>query len=133
VGLDQSIEKEGLDRESITFPGVQQQLLDTVVACANPAAAIVVVVMSGGPIDISTLRDNERIGAVFWVGYPGQAGGTALTNLLFGKSVPSGRLPHTVYPADFVDKVPLTDMNMRVDSATGNPGRTYRFYTGDAV
>jgi len=95
VGLNQSIEQEGQDRVTISFPGVQQLLIDKVVTCADPTASIIVVIMSGGPVDLSALKSNDRIGAIFWVGYPGQAGGTALTNLLFGKS-PSGKLPHTV-------------------------------------
>lgn len=39
----------------------------------------------------------------------------------------------TWYPESYVDKVPMTNMNMRPDPATGYPGRTYRFYTGDTV
>lgn len=96
IGLNQSIEQEGQDRVSITLPGVQQQLVDQVVSCADATAKIIVAVMSGGPVDITAIRDNSRIGAIFWVGYPGQSGGTALANLIFGKTVPSGKLPHTV-------------------------------------
>jgi len=44
-----------------------------------------------------------------------------------------GRLPVTWYPHDFVAKVPMTNMSMRPDRATGYPGRTYRFYTGKSV
>lgn len=40
-----------------------------------------------------------------------------------------GRLPITWYPKDYI-KVPMTDMRMRADPATGYPGRTYRFYKG---
>lgn len=43
-----------------------------------------------------------------------------------------GRLPVTWYPQEFT-KVPMTDMRMRADPATGYPGRTYKFYTGEAV
>lgn len=44
-----------------------------------------------------------------------------------------GRLPMTWYPQSYVDKVPMTNMNMRADPATGYPGRTYRFYKGETV
>lgn len=44
-----------------------------------------------------------------------------------------GRLPMTWYPQSYVDKVPMTNMNMRADPTTGYPGRTYRFYTGETV
>lgn len=47
--------------------------------------------------------------------------------------VSGGRLPMTWYPQAYVDKVPMTNMNMRPDPATGYPGRTYRFYTGETV
>lgn len=43
-----------------------------------------------------------------------------------------GKLPITWYPKDFI-KVPMTDMKMRPDAASGYPGRTYRFYTGPKV
>ena len=39
----------------------------------------------------------------------------------------------TWYPQSYVDKVPMTNMNMRPDPATGYPGRTYRFYAGETV
>ena len=38
---------------------------------------------------------------------------------------PGGRLPYTIYPADYVNQLPMTDMSFR-----SPPGRTYRFYTG---
>lgn len=41
---------------------------------------------------------------------------------------PAGRLPYTVYPADYVDELPLNLMDMRA-----GPGRTYRFYTGQPI
>ena len=49
---------------------------------------------------------------------------------LTGKYPPAGRLPITQYPADYVNQVPMTDMNLRPGS--GNPGRTYKWYS-DAV
>lgn len=44
-----------------------------------------------------------------------------------------GRLPMTWYPQSYVDKVPMTNMNMRPDKKTGYPGRSYRFYKGETV
>jgi hypothetical protein len=40
-----------------------------------------------------------------------------------------GRLPYTIYPAEYVDQVSMLDMGMRPNASNGNPGRTYRFYT----
>lgn len=39
----------------------------------------------------------------------------------------------TWYPQSYVEKVPMTKMNMRPDASNGYPGRTYRFYTGETV
>jgi hypothetical protein len=47
--------------------------------------------------------------------------------------LPAGRLPYTMYPGDFVNQVSMFDMNMRANVTSGNPGHTYRFYTGTPV
>jgi len=62
--------------------------------------------------------------------YNGQATGTALAQVLWGDVNPSGVLPFTVYPEDYISKVQMSDMRMRADASSGYPGRTYRFYTG---
>lgn len=66
-----------------------------------------------------------QVNAIVWGGYPGQSGGEAIVDILLGKVSPAGRLPLTQYPANYVNQVPMTDMNLRV-SAT-NPGRTYKW------
>ena len=73
----------------------------------------------------------SQVNALIWGGYPGQSGGTALFDILTGKTAPAGRLPITQYPAEYADQVPMTDMTLR-PSAT-NPGRTYKWYTGTPV
>ncbi|KAG8066432.1 hypothetical protein GUJ93_ZPchr0004g38187 [Zizania palustris] len=131
VGADQSVERESLDRTSLLLPGQQPQLVSAV---ANASTGpVILVIMSGGPFDISFAKSSDKISAILWVGYPGEAGGAALADILFGDHNPSGRLPVTWYPASFADKVPMTDMRMRPDASAGYPGRTYRFYTGDTV
>ncbi|CAD6253862.1 unnamed protein product [Miscanthus lutarioriparius] len=77
-------------------------------------------------------QSNPKIGAILWAGYPGQAGGLAIARVLFGDHNPSGRLPVTWYPEEFT-KVPMRDMRMRADPATGYPGRSYRFYRGNTI
>ncbi|KAF0890815.1 hypothetical protein E2562_004299 [Oryza meyeriana var. granulata] len=131
VGADQSVERESLDRTSLLLPGQQPQLVSAVANASR--GPVILVVMSGGPFDISFAKSSDKISAILWVGYPGEAGGAALADILFGYHNPSGRLPVTWYPASFADKVPMTDMRMRPDASTGYPGRTYRFYTGDTV
>jgi hypothetical protein len=70
-------------------------------------------------------------GSLIWTGYPGQAGGLAIANVMFGQYNPAERLPITFYPASYVDAVSMFDMQMRPSPT--NPGRTYKFYTGQAV
>ncbi|VAH53427.1 unnamed protein product [Triticum turgidum subsp. durum] len=131
VGADQSIERESLDRTSLLLPGQQTQLVSAVANASR--GPVILVVMSGGPFDISFAKASDKISAILWVGYPGEAGGAALADILFGSHNPSGRLPVTWYPASYADTVKMTDMRMRPDTSTGYPGRTYRFYTGDTV
>jgi len=135
MGLNETMEDEGMDRTVITWPGVQPQLISLIASqCVSSSTVpVVLVIYSGGPVDISTELANARVNAVLWAGYPGQSGGQAVADVLFGAVSPSGRLDHTWYPAEFVSQVPLTDMGMRPNSSSGNPGRTYRFYTGTPV
>ncbi|XP_020677781.1 beta-xylosidase/alpha-L-arabinofuranosidase 1-like [Dendrobium catenatum] len=131
VGADQSIEREGLDRADLNLPGNQTVLVQEVTKAAK--GLVILVIMSGGPFDILFAKNDDKISGILWVGYPGEAGGGAIADVLFGKFNPSGRLPVTWYPQSFSDKIPMTDMRMRPDSSSGYPGRTYRFYSGDVV
>ncbi|CAO2823235.1 unnamed protein product [Amaranthus hypochondriacus] len=131
MGADQSIEAESRDRVDLYLPG-QQPLLVSAVANVSKGP-VVLVIMSGGGMDITFAHNNDKISSILWVGYPGQAGGAALADIIFGAYNPSGRLPMTWYPQAYADKVPMTNMNMRPDPATGYPGRSYRFYTGETV
>jgi len=65
------------------------------------------------------------------MGYAGQAGGLAVGTVVFGQYNPAGRLPITFYPASYVNAVSMFDMQMRPSAV--NPGRTYKFYTGQPV
>ncbi|KAL3620914.1 Endo-1,4-beta-xylanase 2 [Castilleja foliolosa] len=131
VGTDQSIEAEGLDRVNITLPG-QQQLLVNEVANAS-SGPVILVIMSGGGMDVQFAKDDPKITSILWVGFPGQAGGAAIADVIFGHHNPSGKLPMTWYPQSYLDNVPMSDMNMRPDPTRGYPGRTYRFYNGPTV
>ncbi|XP_022760646.1 beta-D-xylosidase 1-like [Durio zibethinus] len=129
MGLDQSIEAEFRDRAGLLFPGHQQELVSRVARASKGPTML--VLMSGGPIDVSFAKNDPRISAILWAGYPGQAGGAAIADVLFGTTNPGGKLPMTWYPQDYVAKVPMTKMGMR---PTGDyPGRTYRFFKGPVV
>lgn len=131
VGLDQSIEREGLDRVNLTLPGFQEKLVMDVADATN--GSLILVIMSAGPIDVSFARNNSKIGAILWVGYPGQAGGDAIAQVIFGDYNPGGRSPFTWYPQEYANQVPMTDMNMRANATANFPGRTYRFYNGKPI
>lgn len=131
MGLDQSIEAEFRDRTGLLLPGHQQELVSRVAMASR--GPTILVLMSGGPIDVSFAKNDPRVAAIVWAGYPGQAGGQAIADVLFGTVNPGGKLPVTWYPQEYVAKVPMTNMNMRANPAKGYPGRTYRFYKGPVV
>ncbi|GKV36718.1 hypothetical protein SLEP1_g44817 [Rubroshorea leprosula] len=131
MGEDQSIETEGLDRDNLLLPGNQTLLVTEVAKVAK--GPVILLIMSGGGFDITFAKNDDKITSILWVGYPGEAGGGAIADIIFGYYNPCGRLPITWYPQSFVDKVPMTIMNMRPDLLRGYPGRSYRFYTGETV
>ncbi|OVA14621.1 Glycoside hydrolase [Macleaya cordata] len=130
MGLDQTQEKEELDRVDLVLPGKQRNLITSVAKASKKP--VILVLLSGGPIDISFAKHDRKIGSIIWAGYPGEAGGIALAEIIFGDHNPGGRLPITWYPQEFT-KIPMTDMRMRADPASSYPGRTYRFYNGRKV
>ncbi|XP_021751056.1 beta-xylosidase/alpha-L-arabinofuranosidase 2-like [Chenopodium quinoa] len=131
VGADQSIEAESRDRVDIILPGQQPLLISEVAKVSK--GPVILVIMSGGGMDVTFAKNDDKIKSILWVGYPGEAGGAAIADIIFGAYNPCGRLPLTWYPQSYTDKVPMTNMNMRPDPATGYPGRSYRFYTGETV
>lgn len=86
MGLDQSIEAEFVDRAGLLLPGHQQELVSRVARASR--GPTILVLMSGGPIDVTFAKNDPRISAIIWVGYPGQAGGTAIADVLFGTTNP---------------------------------------------
>ena len=87
VGYDAEIETEGADRQFQLPPG-QEELIEKI-AAANPKT--IVTVTSGGSVDASRWIDQAAALLENW--YPGEEGGTALAEVLFGDVNPSGRLP----------------------------------------
>ena len=49
-------------------------------------------------MDVQEFKDNNKVRAIIWMGYPSQSGGTALFDIITGVTNPSGRLPITFYP-----------------------------------
>jgi beta-glucosidase len=107
------------DRIRIELPRIQERLLQAVVA-KNPRVAL--VVMSGSPVAIPWA--HEHVPAILEAWYPGQAGGRAIAEALFGDVNPAGRLPVTFVRS--VDQLPpFVDYDMK--------GRTYRYLTQDPL
>lgn len=82
---------ENCDRDDLDLPGMQQQLLEAVVASGKPT---VVVLMSGRALSVGWAKDNAN--AILNVWEPGQMGGQAIAEVLTGRVNPSGKLPVTV-------------------------------------
>lgn len=125
LGLDASFEGEqgdannpycAGDRESIDFPASQLHLLEKV---CKASKRVIVAVFSGGMFNL-TPADNLA-NAVFQGWYPGEMGGKALAEAVFGEYSPSGRLPVTAYASD-ADLEPFEDYSMK--------NRTYRYFEG---
>nr|GMD08228.1 beta-xylosidase/alpha-L-arabinofuranosidase 1-like [Ipomoea batatas] len=131
AGLDLIVEAESLDREDLLLPGFQTQLINQVASAAK--GPVILVLMSAGGLDISFAKDNNKIPAILWAGYPGEEGGRAIAEVIFGKFTPGGKLPLTWHNNSYVDALPMTSMPLRPLHQLGYPGRTYKFFNGDTV
>ena len=109
----------GGDRTDIKLPARQQGLLEAVAATGKP---VVLVLLSGSALAVNWA--NEHIPAIVQAWYPGEEGGAAIADVLFGDYNPAGRLPVTFYKS--VDQLPSFD-NYHMD------GRTYRFFKGEPL
>jgi len=87
VGFDPKTESEGADR-TFQLPGGQDELIQQVSAVNKNT---IIVVTAGGNVDMTQWID--RVPAILHAWYPGQEGGTALAQILFGDDSPSGKLP----------------------------------------
>lgn len=120
AGIDQTQEREGLDRTITTLPGFQVGLVNAVLALKKPT---VLVLMNGGAMSLGSIKDTAP--AIVDAYYGGEQGGQAIADVLFGRYNPSGKLAATMYPPDYVNQIPLTGMGLSV-----GVGRTHMFYTG---
>ncbi|WP_445269275.1 beta-glucosidase [Streptomyces sp. DSM 41634] len=102
VATTERVESEGFDRQDLTLPGRQDDLVRAV-AAVNPNT--VVVVNAGSPVELPW---REDVAAVLLTWFPGQEGGAALADVLLGDAEPGGRLP-TTWPARFED-APVTEV-----------------------
>jgi beta-glucosidase len=123
LGLDPRLEGEegdsalnpAGDRRDLGLPGSQEKLLEALVATGKP---VIVVLTGGGALAVPFAAAHAAALLDAW--YPGEAGGDAVADVLFGAVNPAGRLPVTFYRST-ADLPPFADYAMR--------GRTYRYLT----
>jgi hypothetical protein len=130
-------EGETVDRPFIKLPDVQEELMDAVAAAVekNKTAnnnTLILVVIGGGAVDLTKAKADPRVSAILWAGYPGQSGGQAIAEVVFGATVPSGRLTQTFYDQAWADSCSMYEMSMRPTKDCPE-GRSHRFYTGTPV
>lgn len=114
LGISGAIENESHDRDAIDLPKVQRALLAAVQAATRKP--IILVLVNGGPISLGS--SEMDCNGILEAWYPGQAGGTAVAEALFGKFSPAGRLPVTIVNS-------LRDLPSIEDYTMKN--RTYRY------
>jgi beta-glucosidase len=90
LGEWQGISGEGFDRSNLDLPGHQEQLLEAVVATGKP---VVLVLENGRPLTIGWAK--QHVSAILEAWYPGEFGGQAIAETLFGENNPAGRLTIT--------------------------------------
>ena len=109
----------GGDRTDIQLPEVQRHLLQTL---HEAGKKVVLVNFSGSAVGL--VPETESCDAILQAWYPGEEGGNALADILFGDVVPSGKLPVTFYR----DTTQLPDYE-----SYDMQGRTYRYFTGEPL
>lgn len=107
------------DRIDITLPGSQEALLREIYKLGKP----IVLILTGGSA-LSFMFAKEKIPAILYAWYPGEEGGKAVADVIFGDYNPAGRLPVTFYKS--VEQLPdVRNYSME--------GRTYRYFKGETL
>ncbi len=105
------------DRRSIDLPGNQTEYIKRL---SETGTKIILCLSGGSPINIESIRDYVE--AILMIWYPGEEGGNAVADIIFGKTSPSGKLPVTFIES--LDNIPQFEDYSMV-------GRTYRFADGN--
>jgi beta-glucosidase len=128
LGMDSNIEGEegdagnaaaAGDKADLNLPGLQQELLEKVVATGTP---VILILGVGSALAIGYAQ--EHCAAILNAWYPGSLGGRAAADILFGKCSPGGKLPVTFY-RDTAALPAFTDYAMK--------NRTYRYFEGETL
>ncbi len=107
------------DRVHLGLPPIQEELLRLLAAAGKP---LVLVLLNGSALAIPWAKDN--VDAIVEAWYPGEEGGTAVADVIFGDYNPAGRLPITFYRAE-------SDLPFFEDYRMA--GRTYRYFRGEPL
>ncbi|MCP4311422.1 MAG: hypothetical protein GY790_09195, partial [Bacteroidetes bacterium] len=118
-GISPGMEGETGDKSNIDFPEVQRSLLRAISAVNSRT---ILVMNNGSALAINW--EKENIPAILEAWYPGEEGGTAIADILFGDYNPSGRLPVTFYKSE-LDLPPFDNYFME--------GRTYRYFNKEPL
>ena len=114
LGINKTIEREGRDRTSLDLPADQMKFIQEIYK-TNPRT--VVVLVAGSSMTINWI--DRHVPAIVDAWYPGEQGGTAIADVLFGDYNPSGKLPLTFYNS-INDLPPFDDYEI-------SKGRTYMY------
>ena len=124
-GEEMSVNVEGFrggDRTDLSLPKAQEDLLKAVYNAVGATRPITLVLLNGSALSVNWA--DENVPAILEAWYPGEEGGSAIADVLFGDYNPAGRLPVTFYKS--VEQLPpFEDYSMR--------GRTYRFFKGEPL
>jgi len=118
LGEWQGVSGEGFDRTDLDLSGNQEQLLEAVVAAGKP---VVLVLENGRPLTIGWAKEHVR--AILEAWYPGEFGGRAIAETIFGDNNPAGRLTVT-FPRS-VGQLP--------DFYNFDPSRTHKYVDDDGA
>tara|TARA_R110001606_G_scaffold6617_1_gene29694 strand:- start:1781 stop:4006 length:2226 start_codon:yes stop_codon:yes gene_type:complete len=110
------------DRTKIELPKIQQDAIKAMLKTGTP---VIFVLMAGSSVALNGL--DKELDAILMSWYPGQRGGDAIADVLFGDYNPAGRLPVTFYSST-TELPDFKDYNMRAGK-----GFTYRYYQGKAL
>jgi hypothetical protein len=126
LGIDKTIEHEGIDRTEITLPGLQTSFAKQVLAHGKPT---VLVLCNGGPLAIDEILLNKPSPSAIIEAYnPSVYGPRAIAQSVYGRANRWGKLVQTIYPLVYVNEQSMTNYDMAKP-----PGRTYRYYTGSPL
>ena len=122
MGLNGTIESEGHDRVNISLPGLQYNLASMICNLNKPT---ILVLINGGIIAIDNL--SNECNSIIEAFYPGFRGAQAISDTIFGESIPGGKLPVTMYWSNYTLPIYTNYSNMNINEGYG---MTYKYWNG---